>query len=538
MDGYSRLPRSAERGSVLVSALAFALVISLALAGAAAFTVAHMSQVATEADYASAMNLAEAGANWELRKLATTSATTDTSASPGVGNVSYPSASGTVTMPGSFSVYVTNDPDNGQPWVAPRRALVWSTGTINGVSRTIRVSAYRKSLFNQFAIYGISTIANTGNFIIEGAIGSNGPITNKGTSNVIYGDVNFYGYPTGSYTGVLGWIDGGFSPAYGPYGIVQHQPDPLPWPTVSQIADKAAADKSGTAISAGAGLAWFKANNDNIRADGKGIQVFTATDVNNSTDPTTRSTVQIAQNKIQTGGIWVLPSGAGVSNSNVMDRPGTAIKRYIFQAEAGGDVWFNYVNPTNSIRIAANGLYGQRVVILPGSGSSTVYRDYYFENITMGGADAVLVDTASGPIRIWLDAPDGSYGTKADALGQFIFTTNTTTQPIVSPGTDPSRFRLYDNKGVKQGGGVAGDLQFSGNCYFPGGVYVYNGSGYSTVGMSGTTVIYGSAIASIFTGGGGPLVKFPPAAIRNDDPNDWSISWGFLGGAVELGGAN
>lgn len=538
MDGYSRTHRSKQRGSVLVSALAFALVISLALAGAAAYTVAHMSQAASEADYASAMNMAEAGANWELRKLALTSATTDTSAAPGTGTVSYPSASGTVTLPGSFSVYVTNSAGTGN-WTAPNPALVWSTGTVNGISRTIRVPAYRKSLFNEFAIFGIFDVTSTGNFIIEGNIGSNQTITGSGNSNVVYGDVIFHGNPTGTYAGTLGWVDGGFTPAYGPYGMVRHEPDALPWPTVSEIADRAAAAKSGTTIAPGTGLAWFKANNDNIRADKTGIQVFSATDKNNVTNPTTRGTLQIAASAIQDktpAKNWILPNGAGNKDENAFDVPGAPKVRYVYQALGGGNVTFPYVNPTNSVTVTAFGLYNKNVVILPGSGTPGVYRDYYFESISMAGTDAVLVDTARGPVRIWLDSPD--LVTSDDSLGQFMFT-SAITAPVVKTTTDPSLFRLYSNKGVKSGSsGVKGQLILPGNTFFPGGIYAYNGTANCMIGLGGGTVVYGSAISAKFAANGNPLLKFPPATVRNDDPNDWSISWGFLAGATEVSGAN
>src|SRR6185503_8553038 len=93
----------------------------------------------------------------------------------------------------------------------------------------------------------------------------------------------FNGVPAGTYPGNIGWVGGGASPAYGPYGEVIHQPNPEVWPTVSQIAVKAAAKKSGGAIPAGTGLTWFKNNNNNNL-----IEVFSAADASNTTDPTTR----------------------------------------------------------------------------------------------------------------------------------------------------------------------------------------------------------------------------------------------------------
>src|SRR5258708_1696935 len=174
--------------------------------------------------------------------------------------------------------------------------------------------------------------------------------------------------------------------------------------------------------------------------------------------------------------------------------------RYVFVRAS-----WSYVNPSNSVSIASSTLKNNQVIILPGSGSATVYRDYYFENITQGGGQFIIADIARGPIRVWLNATDSYYSSSDDALGTWIFTTNTSA-PIVTAQSDPSKFRIYSNKGVNSGSGSAkGVLGIQGSNYFPGGLYDYNGTQYSQVAFGGSAVVYGSVIAGSFGGNGNPL---------------------------------
>ena len=542
--------RTIQRGAVLISALAFSVVISLIVAGIATFTMAHFQRATSEGDYASALNMAECGINWEIQYISIYGVSSDTPGSP------HPGTVGTV---GSYSVFITNELDPGDGslgvWAAPNPATIWGTGTVNGITasvkRMVNIKAKRKSIFDEYALYGITGSTFSGNYTIDGTYGAGGSVGASGNSSVIYGNFIFNGYPSGSYGGPLGWVGGGASPAYGPNGAVSHQPDAIPWPYVDQLADVMATKKAVslglTPPSPGGGIAWFKAHNDNNL-----IQVFGPLDANNTTDPTQRDSAPPSGGLTPEihGGLtyWVLNNvtknpgnidvgwGQATTDSNVMDSSANGTQRYVFPPTT-----WPYSNPSNSFSIAAIGIKNMSVIILPGSGSATVYRDYYFENITQTGSQAILVDIARGPVRVWLNASDSYYASSDDILKTWIFTTNITS-PIVTSTADPSRFRIFSNKGVASGGGSKGVIALSGSNFFPGGIYDYNRQGTppgsnSQVQFGGGSVIFGSVIAGSFGGNGNPLIKFPNLAI-SDSLSDWSLWWGFKGGWTEVNGAN
>jgi hypothetical protein len=541
--------RSSRRhGGVLIAALALTIIVSTVMAAMAIFAVSHYSRAGTEADYAAALNLAEAGINYEIQRISANPANADqlhpannslTWAAMAAHNI--PPANGQPQIPGSFKVCVSpidEEPDNlagpTNAWFAPSDLTIIARGTVNGVSRTIKIKGRRKGLFDSFGLYGIVGAGFNGNYIIDGTFGSNEPVNAVGNSSVHYGNFVYSGPDAlnATYPGNLGWVGGGASPAYGPYGIVIHEPNPVSWPTTSNIADQAAAKKSGAAIAPGTGITWFKNNNNNNL-----IQVFGANDSLNTTDPSFGARVSAPpigglQTESHAGNqYWVLNNKAGWSqatvDSNVMDSNANGIKRYVFPPTT-----YSYVNPSNSIPVGPINLKANKVIILPGSGLPNVYRDYYFENITQTGSQAVLVDTANGPIRVWLNASDNYYSATDDALGQWVFTTNLTA-PIVTNTTNPSLFRIYSNKGVVSGGGTKGVLSLGGSNFFPGGMYVYNGTVNSQISFGGGSVIYGSAIAGSFGGNGNPLIKFP--SVPNDGGEDPSIWFGFKDGWVEIG---
>src|SRR5258706_10922645 len=130
--------RENRRGAVLITALAFTVVVSCIIAGIAAFTMSHCQRATTEGDYASALNMAEAGINWEIRKMSQTSISADTVSNPASQSFTYP---GIVSgFNGTFKAWVTNDPDTGTQWTAPNSAIVWGQGIVNGVVANVQRS--------------------------------------------------------------------------------------------------------------------------------------------------------------------------------------------------------------------------------------------------------------------------------------------------------------------------------------------------------------------------------------------------------------
>src|SRR5579884_1233819 len=243
--------RSKHHGSVLTSTLIFVAITSLVMAGIGTYTISHLSRAKTESDYSAAMNLAEAGVNYELRNISedVLDTTRPDQLHPASGqNGPY---TGTISgIIGTFTVSVTNDPDNGKAWYAPTNLLITATGSINGVTRTIRCRGSRRSIFDNYSFYGVDATTINGNVIADGSFGTNSPVTLDGSSAEVYGPVVFNG-TSGSFT--AGQATGG----------VWYQPDKINWPTVSQIADAVASQKTGTRVATGTGLAWIKLHNDN-----------------------------------------------------------------------------------------------------------------------------------------------------------------------------------------------------------------------------------------------------------------------------------
>ncbi|RYG36287.1 hypothetical protein EON81_10260, partial [bacterium] len=155
------------------------------LAGYGLLTTSYSVRQSRERDYAQALQLAEAGINWELRHSSLHVEDDDQSAihlqsNPGSGSV--PGVSG------SFKVYVTNTDDTPN-WVAPNDVKIVSTGTVGKISRTVSIvskvdMAGDSSVFSgNFAVYGTKRLMfmNSRNTVV-GNMGANGPAPASGYS--------------------------------------------------------------------------------------------------------------------------------------------------------------------------------------------------------------------------------------------------------------------------------------------------------------------------------------------------------------------
>src|SRR5579871_5980284 len=153
---HPRVPK--RQGGVLIAVLAYVAVIGLIMAGVLSVTVSHYSRARSEKDYANALSIAEAGVNYEINKISVTPDSPDQSASPATQAVSdnYSQAAG------SFSVYIVarngNQPPANATWTSPGDGWIVSTGTVNGITRTVRVGvkAYTASGGGgQYAVFGV-----------------------------------------------------------------------------------------------------------------------------------------------------------------------------------------------------------------------------------------------------------------------------------------------------------------------------------------------------------------------------------------------
>jgi hypothetical protein len=221
-----------RRGSVIIGTLFFILIFSILLMGIGQFAVSHQTRAKVDADWAAALDIAEAGINYEFGKISVNPANADQS--PGA---SYSFGGGTFSVK---CIQRNADGSETAPWVAPNNLYVYATGTIRGVSRTVKVSAKGHTIPGDFAVYGIHSVDLGSNSTVIGNVGSNGAII-QGNSCSIAGIIYLNG-PNASYSGPL---------------VPQTTPVPILWPTVDKIANDQFPQ---------GGLTWLATNNDNASA--------------------------------------------------------------------------------------------------------------------------------------------------------------------------------------------------------------------------------------------------------------------------------
>jgi len=471
--------RSKAAGFTLITALAFSLIVGTVLAGVGTVALSHFGRAHTEGDYASAVSLADAGVNYEIA-----AASRDLVNLSGVSQIGNPHV-GTVTDPatnqviGKYSVYVKpwgSNCDGTGNWAPPADVCVVSTGTVNGISRTVHVRGYRKSAFDEYAIYaynvafvnGVGAAGKTG---VEGNMGANGDVDFKGAegSSAVKGTLSMNG-GSADYTGKDG-------------GNIANNPDPVFFPSVSQVA---------SSMFAG-GLTWLQTHNANST-----IMMLRSTDTTLASEPTVAGlTLADVQTKLTTAGFTTASRSLGTApltvklDTSTLDSTPPTGTRFVMQGDSvhGGQA------------IGANGtpLY----FFPPG--------DYYLSDlnfIKVTGKNATYVFlTHLGNIRIWVD----SNSTTGDDISNLhaIFTDPTA-----------SKFRLYYNK--------CAQLKMNGQGVFAGSIYgikdgCNNGPG---IDLEGGNIILGSVIVNDFTLGGSSWVVFPNNG-GNDNSSDPALWFGF-----------
>jgi Tfp pilus assembly protein PilX len=508
---------SIRRGGILISTLAFVVIVSILMAGVGTLAVSHYARAKTESDYAAALNLAEAGINYEIRNISlnmvTNSNAIDRAYPSGGQNGAYTGAVSGITGAYTVKVYAENSDGTlaNTSWAPPSPAIIRSTGTVNGVSRTVQIEGTRKSLFDIYALFGIDSTSWNGGVIVNGTFGTNNSISISGSSGEVYGSIIYNGssgstFPSGQTT-----------------GGVSYEPTKTTWPTVNTLADyyaKLTAVKQGLAApAAGSGLSWFRSTyNDNSR-----VMMFDSTDaaLSNPAQHAWKASGFAATNQ----GNWEISNTGGgktfntvTTDANAMDAPAASTKRYVYPATT-----FSFTNPNQSVSVASFGMNGKQVLIFPGSPDPNVPYNYYIDLINLSNSNsvAVMFDTASGPINVWISNLSSQDGTADDNLnGVFYFTS-----------ADSTKFRLYDAK--TGNGNNTGVLNIGGSSVFNGSIYAYNGANTGKISFSGNPVINGSVIASKFQLGGNPLVNFPASS---DAASDYGAWFGFKDAWTEVNG--
>ena len=237
--GFRTAPRRpTRRGHTLSATVIFTGIVSVLLGGVATFAASHQQRAIEDSRFASALNYAEAGANFEMRKISLDPASAD----------QYPGVTYNVSG-GTFKVHCANpsNPDDTAPWTPQERLYVISTGTYQGVSRTVQVAVKGYKPDARYAIYGTGEVStfNGSAVLINGDVGTNNSLSFTGHP-VINGQVHFSGPLAGWQTGDPGG-----------YTVLQ-DPRPVTWASVSDIANQE--------FPAG-GLTYLKLHNDNGRAN-------------------------------------------------------------------------------------------------------------------------------------------------------------------------------------------------------------------------------------------------------------------------------
>ena len=143
-------------GVALITTLALLLMLSLAVAGAGTYAVGHLNFMRRNGDYALAIELADAGANFELRYISDneyTAAPAHQASSPYVGTIPG--------LAGQYTVWVTNT-DGSSPWSPPNPYVIHAVGQVNGATRQIDVAGHGESMFQPYSVLGSTLVLVTG----------------------------------------------------------------------------------------------------------------------------------------------------------------------------------------------------------------------------------------------------------------------------------------------------------------------------------------------------------------------------------------
>lgn len=465
-------------GGAIVTALAFTAVAAILVGGIGSYAVGNLSRANVEANYASAINVADAGLNALIKKISQDP--TDTSLVHQSGNP----LTGTVAGVGTYSAYVV-DATSGGTWVAPNDMKIISVGTVNGVARKVTVRGSRKSIFDEYAIFADRGLTlggagnNSGSTQIFGNVG-----LNNGSGNP---DARFNGsLNSGAINGELTLNAGSTSNSNG--SNVVTSPDRVELPSVAEMAN---------ALFGNNGLSYLASNNNNSR-----IIKLRST---NTTLSTITSITGLTLDQVTLGNGACLFDSAGFTTTTatlaVPNGNGTPSSTNSNDSHSA---------PANTRRFATatEGIQGLKTLFIPPG-------DYYFNRIDLkGGGIAVVMLTHLGRIRIWID---GNANGGGDSLSI----------PVIFTDLSPSKFRLFFNK--------CASLDMGGNSTFAGGFYAINPtcSTGPTMNFSGNSTIIGSVIGGAIDISGGTQIIFPNNG-GGSDPTDFSLWFGIKNGWLEL----
>lgn len=500
------------KGTTLIMALVFTVIAAIILGVIGTFSLANLNKATADSDYAAALNIAEAGINYELYWISADTSDINRAhqATPATGQ-NGPYTGSISGVPGTFNVSVTKwvstDPDGGgtSPWFAPEDILITSVGNVNGAIRVVRARGVRKSIFDEYALYAVDDGtfsgggASAGSTQIWGNLGTNGNVTFNGSlnTNIVNGDVNLNG-------------SGASTSDPGTNLIVNN--DPVQFPTMSEIADSIWSGGISNLVinNSNANLRKLSGTN-NAMSNHTAISGITLAMLGLAEQADPNAKLATTQRYVPSGTMDPMFVSAGYSSSTrLMSDPSNAFPNATSTLDAvttGTRYVTMQISVVNGNVVLSpppiEGVQGQRLLIIPPG-------DYYLGRIDLkGGNTGIIVLNHLGPVRIWIDTITGF--SQADALSvRTIFTS-----------TNPSKFRLFYSK--------CQTMTLSGGSNFYGSFYAFKPECSTTtpdMKFTGNSTIYGSVISNYFTVSGGTRVIFP-----NDgggaDPTDYSLWYGF-----------
>ncbi len=381
--------RQRRRGAILLGTLLFILIASILLLGVGTMCTSHQQVAQYDLRYAQALDLAEAGVNKELNKISKDYKTADQSPGTAV-----------ALNGGTYTTYVVernSDGSDGGAWSYPDNCYIYSTGTIGGVSRTVKVSAKGYNVMNNYTLFAMNSGNLTGNITINGNAGTNGSLT-VGSSSTISGGVDLAG---------AGATESGGSVT------TRRLPEPLNWQTVDQIAYQYYPNSGSTAPG---GLAYLATHNSNALASPALNPIGTSAYVSGSqtlyglsgNTPTDYYVAKIDEsgnkaitfdNTLGAINLWVGPDGA----STVLNFAGTT------KATTTGYYPVNiFIATATSLNLVGNAtLYaniycynkdslGNPYGTITDSGTPTIYGNVLANTVTMNGTATITLNAPTG----------------------------------------------------------------------------------------------------------------------------------------------
>ena len=249
-------------GSALITAIVFALIVALTLAGVGILTVSHYSLAHVEADSTAALDLAEAGINYELTKITDNAANADA-----INNNYQPASNIDAQLRGAFYVRCTDPANMTGAWNGKGPVMIVCTGKINGAQRTVSIQAVPASSF--YIAYAAGTGTKGGQVSFNG---ENASVVSQGVDNGELGtDGKVYinpnvttkpSIPKVAFDGPnAGWYN---NQDPGGYSAVVN-PKPVAWTSVTQkISDASANTAGGLSQTNDNGLATYEDNSPAI----------------------------------------------------------------------------------------------------------------------------------------------------------------------------------------------------------------------------------------------------------------------------------